>query len=117
MKNSANEAKRMWLETYCHKDTIDYVAMDSKADYYDLFREFKRQRKVNLVTRCRENMLKSDHRKKMHIIKKSSKHLQIYKERAYRVEPIQGLVKEIFELDSCWMRGNKNNLWLFAAMV
>ena len=41
---------------------------------------------------------------------------QIYKERAYRVEPMQGLVKEIFDLDRCWMRGAENNRWLFAAM-
>ena len=29
---------------------------------------------------------------------------------------MQGLVKEIFDLDRCWMRGNENNRWLFAAM-
>jgi len=32
MKNSANEAKKMWLQTSFFKDQIDYVAMDSKAD-------------------------------------------------------------------------------------
>ena len=36
-------------------------------------------------------------------------HKQIYKERGYRVEPMQGLVKDIFELDHCWMKGNENN--------
>jgi hypothetical protein len=49
-------------------------------------------------------------------IMKRPKHKQIYKERSYRVEPMQGLVKEIFDLDRCWMRGNENNRWLFAAM-
>ena len=44
------------------------------------------------------------------------RHKQIYKERAYRVEPMQGLVKEIFDLDRCWMKGNDSNRWLFAAM-
>ena len=29
---------------------------------------------------------------------------------------MQGPVKEIFDLDRCWMRGNENNRWLFAAM-
>jgi hypothetical protein len=29
---------------------------------------------------------------------------------------MQGLVEDILELDRCWMRGNKNNRWLFAAM-
>jgi hypothetical protein len=30
---------------------------------------------------------------------KQTEHQRIYKDRAYRVEPIQGLVKEIFNLD------------------
>ena len=54
MKNSANDAKRMWLETGHLNDQIDYVAMDSKADDYDLFREMDRQRKVTLITSCRK---------------------------------------------------------------
>jgi len=29
---------------------------------------------------------------------------------------MQGLIKDIFDLDRCWMRGNKSNRWLFAAM-
>jgi hypothetical protein len=29
---------------------------------------------------------------------------------------MQGLVKDIFDLNRCWMRGNENNRWLFAAM-
>jgi hypothetical protein len=29
---------------------------------------------------------------------------------------MQGLLADIFELDRCWMRGNTNNRWLFAAM-
>jgi hypothetical protein len=49
-QHSANEAKRMWLETFHLKDQVDYVAMDSKADDADLFREFKRQRRMNLIT-------------------------------------------------------------------
>jgi len=40
----------------------------------------------------------------------------MYRERAYKVEPMQGLVKEIFDLDRFRMRGNGNNRWLFAAM-
>lgn len=41
---------------------------------------------------------------------------KIYRERSYKVRPMQGLVKEIFELDSCWMHGDENNRWQFAAM-
>jgi len=29
---------------------------------------------------------------------------------------VQGLVKDIFDLDNCLMRDEKNNRWLFAAM-
>jgi hypothetical protein len=116
MKNSANEAKRMWLETGHLNDQIDYVAMDSKADDYDLFREMNRQRKVTLVTSCRKDMVVSENRQRMFKVMEQPKHKQIYKERSYRVEPMQGLVKDIFELDRCWMRGSQNNRWLFAAM-
>ena len=29
---------------------------------------------------------------------------------------MQGIVKDIFELDRCWMCGEENNRWLFAAL-
>jgi hypothetical protein len=29
---------------------------------------------------------------------------------------MQGNVKDIFDLNRCWMRGNNNNRWLFATM-
>ncbi len=99
MKNSANEAKRMWLETGFIKDRIDYVAMDSKADDYDLFRELDRQGKITLITSCRKNKVVSENRHHMFQTMNQPKHKQIYKERSYRVEPMQGLVKDIFELD------------------
>jgi hypothetical protein len=103
MKNSANEAKRMWLEVSQHKGQIKYASMDSKADDY-------------LVTCCRPNMLVSSNRKKMHKFMLRPRCRKIYKERAYKVEPMQGLVKDIFDLDRCWMLGDDNNRWLFAAM-
>ena len=28
---------------------------------------------------------------------------------------MQGIVKGIFDLERCWMRGNKNNQWIFAS--
>jgi hypothetical protein len=116
MRNSANEAKRMWLETFHVKDQADCIAMDSKAEDAALFREFKRQRHMNLITGCRLNMDKTAHCKKMIQFMKKPKHKKIYQERSYKVEPMQGLVKDIFELDRCWMRGDDNNRWLFAAM-
>jgi hypothetical protein len=97
-KNSTDEAKRLWLETYYYiKDQIDYLVIDSKADDYDLFREFERQRKVKLVTCCRKNRNRSTIRKKMS-------------------DFMQGFIKDIFDLDHCRMCGDVNNRWLFAAM-
>ena len=29
---------------------------------------------------------------------------------------MQGLIKDIIDLDKCWMLGNDNNRWPFAAM-
>lgn len=40
----------------------------------------------------------------------------IYKQRATTVEPMQGLIKDLFGLEDCPMRGNRSNRWLFAAM-
>jgi hypothetical protein len=51
----------------------------------------------------------------MHQRLQTPKLKQIYKE-PYRVEPMQGLVKDIFELDNCWIRRNADNRWLFADM-
>ncbi len=116
MRNSDNEAKSLWLETFNVKDQIEYVAMDSKADDSDLFRELKEQRKINLITSCRQNMDKSLHRKKMIQFMEKKEHKKIYRQRAYKVEPMQGIVKDIFDLNRCWMRGEQNNRWLFAAM-
>jgi hypothetical protein len=116
MKNSANEAKKMWMETGHYKGLIDYVAMDSKADDFDLFKQLYRQRKMNLVTSCRKNINAKKNRRTMMQTMQQPKFKQIYKERAYRVEPMQGLIKEIFDLDQCWMKGTENNRWLFAAM-
>jgi hypothetical protein len=44
------------------------------------------------------------------------KNKRVYKQRSYTVEPMQGLIKDIFELERCWMRGKENNRWVFAAM-
>jgi hypothetical protein len=44
------------------------------------------------------------------------KHKKIYRERSFKFGPMQGMVKDIFELNRCWMRVDENNRWLFAAM-
>jgi hypothetical protein len=116
MRNSGNEAKRLWMETGKLKGRITTVLMDSKADDQDLFREFQRQRHMLLLTTARKGADKSPARSRMVKVLKQRKNKQVYKQRSYTVEPMQGLIKDIFELERCWMRGNANNRWLFAAM-
>jgi hypothetical protein len=116
MRNSANEAKRMWLETGKLKGLITTVLMDSKADDQDLFREFQRQRGRRLLTTARRGADKSPARQRRVKILKQGKNQRVYKQRSYTVEPMQGLIKDIFELERWWMRGTENNRWVFTAM-
>jgi hypothetical protein len=116
MRNSGHEANRMWLETGKLKGLITTVLMDSKADDQALFFELQRQRNILLLTTTRKGKDKSPRRKRMIKVLQTQKNKRLYKQRGYTVEPMQGLVKDIFELEMCWMRGNENNRWLFAAM-
>jgi hypothetical protein len=116
MRNSGNEAKRMWLETGKLKGLITTVLMDSKADDKDLFFELQRQRGILLLTTTRKGMDKSPARQRMIKVLKAKQNKRLYKQRSSTVEPMQGLIKNIFELETGWMRGNENNRWLFAAM-
>lgn len=116
MRNSGNEAKRLWLEMGKLKGRITTVLMDSKADDKDLFFELQRQRGILLLTTPRKGADKSPERQRMIKVLKERKNKRLYKQRSYTVEPMQGLVKDIFELETCWMRGNESNRWLFAAM-
>jgi hypothetical protein len=116
MRNSGNEAKRMWLETGKLKGLITTVLMDSKADDKDLFFELQRQRHMLLLTTTRKGKDKSPERQRMIEVLQEKKNKRLYKQRSDTVEPMQGLVKDIFELETCWMRGTENNRWLFATM-
>ena len=116
MRNSANEAKRMWLETGKLQGLITTVLMDSKADDKDLFRELRRQRGMLLLTTPRKGTVLNPERQHMIKVLKQKKHQHLYKQRRSTVEPMQGLVKDIFDLETCWMRGREHNRWLFAAM-
>jgi hypothetical protein len=59
MRNSANEAKWMWLEKGKLKGLITTVLMDSKADDKDLVFERHRQRGMLLLTTSRKGADKS----------------------------------------------------------
>ena len=105
MRNSANEAKRMWLETGKRQGLIPTVLMDSKADDKDVFRELRRPRGIRLLTTPRKGSALSPERQRMVKVLKQKRHQHLYQQRRYRVEPMQGLITDIFDLETCWMRG------------
>lgn len=114
MPNSGHAAKRLWLETGKLRGLVETVIMDSKADDQALFREFQRQRGRVLLTAPRRHP--TAERQRMIEILQQPEHRERYRERRHTVEPVQGLLKEMFGLERCWMRGTHNNRWLFAAM-
>jgi hypothetical protein len=116
MRNSAHEAKRLWGETGHLQGLVQTVMMDSKADDQALFFEFRRQREMTLLTWPRRNSDHTAKRRAMIRLLHSPRSKRLYKERGQTVEPMQGLVKEIFGVERCWMRGHRNNRWLLAAM-
>jgi hypothetical protein len=116
MPNSAHEAKRLEAEIVAFTDLVKTVCMDSKADDEKLYSKLKREHRMQLLTRPRKGMDKSPARRKMIQEMQTPGRRKIYKQRAVTVEPMQGLVKELFDLESCWMRGDEANRWLFAAM-
>lgn len=69
-----------------------------------------------MLTSPRSKMGKSETRKQMIAEQMKIENWQIYKRRSITIEPMQGLVKELFELERFWIRGDESNRWLFAAM-
>ena len=116
MPNSANEAKMMEREVIGQQQHISTVCMDSKADDQELFYRLKKEHKIKLITVPRKGMDKSESRKKYIKEMLTKKNKEQYKKRSITVEPMQAIMKDIFELDTCWMRGDESNRWLFAAM-
>jgi len=116
MKNSGNEAKRMEQEIIKYVGLVKKVLMDSKADDQKLYFSLKKYYKMQLVTVPRKGMDKSPLRKKMikEMMTKANK--KDFKKRSVTVEPMQGLIDNIFDLERCWMRGDDSNRWLFASM-
>lgn len=117
MPNSGHEGKCMQLEAMNYSKELNRICMDSKADDQDIFYTLKEFSDIKLITSPKKiGKNPSFERKKMlkSILAPISK--RIYKKRSITVEPMQGMAKDIFELDNCWMRGNKNNRWLFASM-
>jgi hypothetical protein len=115
-RNSAHEAKRLWWETGQLRGVVTTVIMDGKADDQALFAELQRPRKMTLWTTPRKNSDHTEARQQMIHILKLPKKRKLRKQRGQTVEPMQGVVKDIFALERGWMRGHRHNRWRFAAM-
>lgn len=116
MRNSGHEAKRLWWETGHLRGVVETVMMDGKADDQALFAEFQRQRGMTLLTTPRKNSDHTAERQQMIKVLNRPKNRRLRQQRGQTVEPMQGVVKDIFALERCWMRGHRHNRWLFAAM-
>jgi len=116
MPNSAHEAKRLKAEIIQFTGVVKKVCMDSKADDHKLYDALQRHHGMQLLTTPRRGMDKTPARQRMIRQMRTRRNRQIYQQRATTVEPMQALLKALFELDTCWMRGDKSNRWLFAAM-
>ena len=115
--NSENEAKRMETEIVKYERLIRKVFMDSKADDAKMYFRLKQDYQIQLITSPRKGMDKTPLRRKMISEMLTEQNRKDYVKRSTTVEPMQGLIADIFELKTgCWMRGNDNNKWLFAAM-
>lgn len=116
MPNSAHEGKRLLPELLPFCRHLKTVLMDSKADDQALHWTLRDDYQIELISPPRPGMNKSWGRR--YLIEKmwTPANQELYKQRAITVEPMQGLVKGLFDLEHCWMRGDTNNRWLFAAM-
>ena len=113
--NNRHEGKEIYWELIKHKESIDTVCFDSKADDSKLFKNLKNFLNINLLTVCRRNMDKTFERKSMIQFMNKKKNKKIYRQRSVTVEPMQGLIANIFDLSRSWMRGDTNNRWITAA--
>jgi len=116
MPNSAHEAKRLEQEIPAFAGHLETVCMDSKADDEKMYADLLEKYGIKLLTVPRKEMDKSERRQKMIAEQMKEENREIYRKRGVTVEPMQGLIKDLFGLEDCWMRGNRSNRWLFAAM-
>lgn len=116
MPNGAHEAQRLHAEIVQFTGLVKTVCLESTADDQQLYALLKRPHRRQLLTTPRRGREKSPARQQMSRARRTPPQRKTYKQRATTVEPLQGLVKELFALDTCWMRGDESQRWLCAAM-
>ena len=116
IRNRANEATRLWLETGPLRGVVTTVVMAGKADAQALVAACQRQRRMTLLTTPRRPSNHTAARQRMlHILNRPSNR-KLRRQRGQTVEPMQGVVKDIVARERCGMRGQRHNRWLFAAL-
>ena len=116
MRNRAHEAKRLWGESGHLRGVVTTVIMEGKADDQALCAACQRQRTLPLGTTPRQHSDHTEARQQMIPVLKRPTHRLLRKQRGQTVEPMQGVMKDIFALDRWWMRGYRHHRWLFAAL-
>lgn len=116
MPNSASEGKRLGREIPAFADLLEVVCMDSKADDEKMYSHLKNAHGIKLLTVPRKEMDKSERRRQMIAEQMTLDNRLLYKKRSTTVEPMQAVIKDIFDLEDCPMRGDRSNRWMFAAM-
>jgi hypothetical protein len=116
MRHSAHEATRRWLETGHLRGVMAPVIMDGKAADQALFAAFQRQSQMTLLTTPRNNSDPTVARQQLIDVLNQPQNRNLRQQRGQTVEPRPGVVKDIFALARCWMRGQRNNRWRVAAM-
>jgi hypothetical protein len=99
MPNSAHEAKRLRAEIVQFTGLVKTLCMDSKADDHNLYTVLRCHHGMQLLT-PRRGMDKTPARQKMSQQLQTKRNRRVYQHRATMVEPLQGLLKALFDLET-----------------
>jgi hypothetical protein len=115
-RHSGHEATRLWWETGPLRGVVETVMLEGKADAPAVLAEFQRQRGMTLRTTPRQHSDQTAARPQMINVLNRPQNRRLRQPRGQTVEPMPGVVKDLFALERWWMRGHRHNRWLFAAM-
>src|ERR1044072_6917257 len=98
MENAAHEGKQLEAEVSPHTGLVKRVFMDSRADDQQLYFDLTEKHHIQLITRPRQGLDKSPWRmlRTSHIL--TRKNLKDSRKGAVAREPMQGLMKAVFDL-------------------
>jgi hypothetical protein len=115
-RNRANAATRRWLATGDLRGVVTPGVRDGNAEDQALCAELQRQRRMTVWPTPRRPSHQTAARQRLLHLRNRPSHRQRRRPRGQTIEPRQGVVKDSFALERCWMRGQRNNRWRVAAM-